>query len=215
MDSAINLRYEHGVLVQRSYPGRWRVPARTSRHNVRTLRRIPLASAGRAAPAVLEVRGEIYMRRDDFEASQCAAQRGSRARRCSSIRAMPRPVAVRQLDPAHHGTRVRPLSFFAYGHGGGSRAWAHAGHPFRGCWIALAAFGLPGVRAPLWYADGPEGLMRLFHAGDGRVLRESACPYDIDGVVYKVDRLASAARLSVSSPGSPAGRWPTSIPPRR
>ncbi len=174
---AINLRYEQGVLVQAATRGDGSTGEDVT-PNVRTLRRIPLRLRG-APPPVLEVRGEIYMRRDDFQrlnASQAAAGQ--------KVFVNPRNAAagsLRQLDPAI--TAKRPLSFFAYGLGE-VKGWAMP--PSHSEVLdALAAFGLP-VCEHRCRADGPEGLAR-FHR-DMAALRE-ALPFDIDGVVYKVDRL--------------------------
>ncbi|WP_374475333.1 NAD-dependent DNA ligase LigA [Zoogloea sp.] len=174
---AINLRYEHGVLVQAATRGDGSTGEDVT-PNVRTVHRIPLRLRG-AAPAVLEVRGEIYMRRDDFErlnASQAAAGQ--------KVFVNPRNAAagsLRQLDPAI--TARRPLSFFAYGLGE-VQGWAMPATHSE-VLDALAAFGLP-VCEHRCRAEGPEGLARFHQEMAG--LRESL-PFDIDGVVYKVDRL--------------------------
>lgn len=180
---AINLRYEHGVLIQAATRGDGETGEDVT-HNIRTVRAIPLRLLG-IAPPVLEVRGEVYMRRDDFEQLNRRQQAAG-----EKVFVNPRNAAagsIRQLDPAI--ARQRPLSFFAYGLGE-TVDWAvpdtHAG-----VLDALAAFGLPVCehRAVL---RGAEGLAQ-FHAQVG-VLRERL-PFDIDGVVYKVNRRALQAQL--------------------
>ena len=108
---AINLRYEHGVLVQAATRGDGEVGEDVTQ-NIRTIGQIPL-KLPTDAPSVLEVRGEVFMRRDDFEKlNQRQREKGEKTY------INPRNTAagaVRQLDPAI--TAQRPLSFFAYGLG--------------------------------------------------------------------------------------------------
>ena len=106
---AINLRYEAGVLVQAATRGDGQTGEDVT-HNVRTIGQIPLRLRG-AAPAVIEVRGEIYMRRDAFEQLN-ARQRESGGKTFVNPRNTA-AGAIRQLDPAI--AAQRPLSFFAYG----------------------------------------------------------------------------------------------------
>ncbi len=173
---AINLRYEHGALVRAATRGDGETGEDVT-HNVRTIRQIPLQLTG-AAPAVLEVRGEIYMRRDDFEALN-ARQRAAGEK----VFVNPRNAAagaVRQLDPRIAARR--PLSFFAYGIG------EHAGFALpetqAGLLERLATLGVP-VCEHRCVSAGPDGLI-AFHAHIA-ALRDTL-PYDIDGVVYKVNR---------------------------
>jgi DNA ligase (NAD+) len=108
---AINLRYEAGVLVQAATRGDGETGEDVTQ-NIRTIGQIPLRLHG-AAPPVLEVRGEVYMRRDDFE----ALNERQRAKGEKTF-VNPRNTAagaVRQLDPA--GVREKPLCFYAYGLG--------------------------------------------------------------------------------------------------
>jgi DNA ligase (NAD+) len=152
--------------------------------NIRTIGQIPLRLQG-AAPAVLEVRGEVFMRRDAFERlNERQRERGERTY------INPRNTAagaVRQLDPAI--TAKRPLSFFAYGLGD-VQGWAQP-DSHSGTLDALAAFGLP-VCADRSVARGAEGLID-FHLRMGQ--RRDNLPFDIDGVVYKVDRIELQRRL--------------------
>ena len=180
---AMNLRYEHGVLVQAATRGDGETGEDVTQ-NVRTIGQIPLRLQG-AAPAVLEVRGEVYMRRDDFE--RLNDQQRAQGQKTYVNPRNTAAGAVRQLDPAV--TAARPLSFFAYGLGE-VQGWAL---PQRHSQLldALAAFGLPvsDVRS---VAAGADALV-AFHE---RVLAQrDALPFDIDGVVYKVDRLDWQQRL--------------------
>jgi DNA ligase (NAD+) len=156
--------------------------------NVRTLRQIPLHLHG-DAPPVLEVRGEIFMRRDDFERLNAAQEAAGQ-----KIFVNPRNAAagsLRQLDPTI--TARRPLSFFAYGLGE-VKGWAQP-DTHSGVLDALAAFGLP-VCEHRDRVVGPQGLA-AFHARMA-VLRQSL-PFDIDGVVYKVDSIARQLELGFVS----------------
>ena len=183
---AINLRYEHGVLVQATTRGDGETGEDVTQ-NIRTIGQIPLRLKGEAAqsPPVLEVRGEIYMRRDDFERLN---ERQREAGQKTYIN--PRNTAagaVRQLDPAI--TAQRRLSFFAYGLGdvqGWEQPATHSA-----TLNALAAFGVP-VCADRAVVQGAAGLVS-FHAAMGA--RRDALPFDIDGVVYKLDDVALQKRL--------------------
>jgi len=180
---AINLRYEEGVLVQAATRGDGETGEDVTQ-NVRTVRRIPLRLQG-AAPPVLEVRGEVFISRPDFERYNEKQRALGRATLVN-----PRNGAagsIRQLDPAM--AAERPLSFYAYGLGE-TRGWElPATHS--GVLDALAAFGLPVCehRAVVRGADG----LIAFHARM-RGMRD-ALPFDIDGVVYKVNSLALQQRL--------------------
>lgn len=180
---AISLRYEHGVLVRGATRGDG-VNGEDVTQNLRTLRQIPLRLSGEAPP-LLEVRGEAYMRRDDLERYNAAA-----LARGEKTLVNPRNAAagsIRQLDPAIAASR--PLCFFAYGLGavdGWNMPETHAG-----VLDALAAFGLPVCehRAVLQGGEALAGFHRRIAE-----LRDSL-PFDIDGVVYKVNSLALQARL--------------------
>jgi DNA ligase (NAD+) len=180
---AVNLRFEAGVLTQAATRGDGETGEDVTQ-NMRTLKQIPLRLQG-TAPAVLEVRGEVYMRRDDFERlNERQREKGERTY------INPRNTAagaVRQLDPAI--TAQRPLSFFAYGLGE-VQGWTLP--PTHSATLdALAAFGLP-VNADRAVVAGAAGLV-AFHAAMGA--RRDALPFDIDGVVYKVNSLALQKRL--------------------
>ena len=197
---AINLRYERGVLVQAATRGDGETGEDVT-HTVRTIGvipprlRLPLphqrerAGGEGVAPTVLEIRGEVFMRRDDFEAlNQRQRERGDKTF------VNPRNAAagvVRQLDAKI--AAQRPLSFFAYGLGE-VQGWEPPGTQL-GLLDALAAMGLP-VSAERALAGGSGGLV-AFHRGVAE--RRDALPFDIDGVVYKVNDRARQATLGFRS----------------
>jgi DNA ligase (NAD+) len=180
---AINLRYEGGVLVQAATRGDGETGEDVTQ-NIRTIGQVPLRLHGVSAP-VLEVRGEVYMRRDDFEALN-ARQREHGGKTFVNPRNAA-AGAVRQLDPGV--AAQRPLSFFAYGLGevvGWDAPGTHSG-----VLDALQAMGLP-VCAERSVAAGASGLV-AFHRAIGA--RRDQLPFDIDGVVYKVNRRDLQERL--------------------
>ena len=188
---AISLSYEHGVLVQAATRGDGETGEDVTQ-NVRTIGRIPLRLRRAHAlppPALLEVRGEVYMRRDDFEALN-ARQREQGERSFINPRNAA-AGAVRQLDPAV--TRSRPLSFFAYGLGRAEGWEPPATHS--ATLDAIEAFGLP-VSSEREVVHGAQGLV-AFH--DRIAARRDALPFDIDGVVYKVDSIALQRRLGYAT----------------
>jgi DNA ligase (NAD+) len=175
---AINLRYEHGVLVQGATRGDGETGEEVTQ-NVRTVRAIPLRLATDAPPAVLEVRGEVFMRRDDFERYNVSQREAGKPTLVN-----PRNGAagsIRQLDPAI--AAQRPLSFFAYGLGE-TQGW-QVPQTHSGILDALAALGVP-VCAERVTGPGSATLV-AFH--DDIAARRDQLPFDIDGVVYKVNRL--------------------------
>ena len=184
---AINLRYERGVLVQAATRGDGQTGEDVTQ-NIRTIGAIGLRLRECEAP-VLEVRGEVYIRRDDFEALN-ARQRA----RGDKTFVNPRNAAagaVRQLDPAI--AAQRPLSFFAYGLGevqGWNLPATHSA-----TLDALAAMGLP-VNAERAVVQGATGLVGFHRRIAG--LRDGL-PFDIDGVVYKVDSRALQQQLGFVS----------------
>ena len=190
---AINLRYELGVLVQAATRGDGEKGEDVT-SNIRTIRQIPLKLRGVAAP-VLEVRGEVYMKRADFEAYN-ERQRALIAAGAKNEKTVVNPRnaaagAVRQLDP--NQSRRRPLSFFAYGLGD-VQGWTVP--PTHGGLLdALDAMGFPVAKQRI-VSQGPEGLIG-FHQAMGAA--RDTLPYDIDGVVYKVDSRELQARLGFVS----------------
>ncbi|HMC17538.1 MAG TPA: NAD-dependent DNA ligase LigA [Albitalea sp.] len=192
---AINLRYESGVLVQAATRGNGETGEDVTQ-NIRTIQQIPLRLRTKGkAPEVIEVRGEVYIRRDDFEKLN-ERQRELIAKGAKNEKTFVNPRnaaagAVRQLDPGI--AAKRPLSFFAYGIGE-TRGWeVPATH---GATVdALEAMGLP-VNAERAVVQGADGLV-TFHRRIGE-LRDDL-PFDIDGVVYKVNSRALQQRLGFVS----------------
>ena len=180
---AINLRYENGILTQAATRGDGETGEDVTQ-NIRTVRSVPLRLQG-AAPAVLEVRGEIFMSRRDFERFNAQQRHLGKATLVN-----PRNGAagsIRQLDPAI--AAQRPLSFFAYGLGetdGWSLPATHSA-----LLDALAEFGLP-VCAQRAVVAGAAGL-QAFH--ERICAMRDSLPFGIDGVVYKVNALALQRQL--------------------
>ncbi len=181
---AINLRFEHGVLVQATTRGDGETGEDVTQ-NIRTIAELPnrLRALGGMSAAVLEVRGEVYIARADFDALN-ERQRELIAAGAKNEKTFVNPRnaaagAVRQLDPAI--AAKRPLSFFAYGLGdvqGWDVPTVHSG-----MLNALRAMGFP-VCADRVVAQGAAGLV-AFHQAMGA--KRDALPFDIDGVVYKVN----------------------------
>jgi len=180
---AINLRYEDGVLVQATTRGDGETGEDVTQ-NVRTIGQIPLRLFG-AAPPLIEIRGEAYMRRDDFERlNERQREKGERTY------INPRNTAagaIRQLDPK--GLADKKLSFFAYGLGD-QRGWQQPG-THSATLDAIAAFGVP-VNADRRVVHGAAGLVE-FHREVAA--KRDALPFDIDGVVYKVNSIALQKQL--------------------
>ena len=173
---AISLRYENGIFVQ----GATRGDGATGEDvtvNLRTVRAIPLRLRGEGWPRVLEVRGEIVMLHKDFEAFNEHARTHD-----EKPLANPRNGAagsLRQLDPAI--TAKRKLSFFAYAVGdvqGGELPTTHSKTLAR-----LRDWGFP-VSPEVDSAKGFDGLIAYFKRIGAK---RDKLPYDIDGVVYKLD----------------------------
>ncbi len=183
---AMSLRYVAGVLVQAATRGDGETGEDVT-HNIRTVNQIPLRLMGRSGevPPLLEVRGEVYMRRDDFERlNERQREKGGK----TFIN--PRNTAagaVRQLDS--RALADKKLSFFAYGMGE-VQGWA-VPDTHSGLLDALARFGLP-VCADRAVVQGAAGLVD-FHRRMGD--KRDALPFDIDGVVYKVNSRALQERL--------------------
>lgn len=188
---AISLRYEHGRLVLAATRGDGRTGENVT-GNVRTIRAVPLRLRGEGIPELLEVRGEVFMRRSGFERlNQRLLESGQKAF------VNPRNAAagsLRQLDPMV--TASRPLHFCCYG------AASDDGLPQAHSEILdqLEQWGLP-VSAERALADGLDGLLARYQAL-GRIRPE--LDYDIDGVVYKVDAVDQQRELGTVSR---APRW--------
>jgi DNA ligase (NAD+) len=190
---AMSLRYEQGVLVQAATRGDGEFGEDVT-HNIRTIGQIPLQLPS-DVPDVLEVRGEVYMRRDDFESlNERQRQKIAEGAKGEKTFVNPRNAAagaVRQLDS--NIAAQRPLSFFAYGLGevivGTSQF--HAFQTHYQLLQSLKRWGFP-VAEQTRCVQGAEGLI-AFHA---QIAAErDALPYDIDGVVYKVNSLELQAQL--------------------
>ncbi|MCC4611180.1 NAD-dependent DNA ligase LigA [Xanthomonas campestris pv. esculenti] len=190
---AISLRYENGEFVQGATRGDGATGEDVSA-NLRTVKAIPLRLRGEGWPQVLEVRGEVYMPRAAFEAynAQMRAQGGK-------VLANPRNGAagsLRQLDARI--TAQRPLSFFAYGVGevrDGALPQTHSA-----ILAQLRDWGFP-VSQLVEVVQGSEGLLAYYQRiGEAR----DGLPFDIDGVVYKLDDLAGQREMGFVSR---APRW--------
>ena len=190
---AMSLRYENGVLVQAATRGDGEMGEEVTQ-NIRTIGQIPLRLPS-DAPKVLEVRGEVYMARGDFEAlNERQRARIAAGEKGEKTFVNPRNAAagaVRQLDPTI--AAQRPLSFFAYGLGditpveeGGPSFNTHFDLLMR-----LKNWGFP-VAEQTACVQGAAGLVD-FHQRMGQA--RDALPFDIDGVVYKVNSLAAQRQL--------------------
>ena len=193
---AINLRYEHGELVQAATRGDGETGEDVT-HTVRMIATVPkrLRGADALNAAVIEVRGEVFMRRDDFDAlnerQRTLIEAGAKGEKTF---VNPRNAAagvVRQLDAGK--AAKRPLSFFAYGLGA-VEGW-EVPDTQHGLGVAFKKMGLP-VNDDSEVAHGAEGLT-AYH--QRIAARRDALPFDIDGVVYKLDDRAQQAQLGFKS----------------
>jgi DNA ligase (NAD+) len=181
---AVSLNYEQGVLVQGAtrgdgYTGEDVTP------NLRTVKSIPLRLQGKVLPRRLEVRGEVLMYRRDFD-------RMNQRQRASGEKEFvnPRNAAagsLRQLDSRI--TAQRPLRFFAYAVGVIDGATAPKTHGEMESWVEK--LGLP-VCPERRVVSGVQGLLQFYSQ---MAAKRADLPYEIDGVVYKVDSLASQRQL--------------------
>ena len=183
---AISLRYVDGVFTVGATRGDG-TSGENVTANLRTVRAIPLRLSGTAVPRRLEVRGEVVMLRRDF-----AALNAAQAARGEKLFVNPRNAAagsLRQLDP--RVTAGRPLAFFAYGVG--EVDWAPRSAPATQAELLdrLGELRFP-TASERAVVRGAEGLIGYFTAMAGR---REGLPYDIDGVVYKVNRIAQQDEL--------------------
>jgi DNA ligase (NAD+) len=190
---AITLTYENGIFVQGATRGDGYTGEDVS-HNLKTIRSIPQRLNMQFAPKLLEVRGEVLMFKADFERlNQDQASRGEK------IFANPRNAAagsLRQLDP--NITATRPLSFFAYGLGATEGVGPFISHS--ASMDFLQSLHLP-VCKERETVKGVKGLLTYYQRiGEMR----DRLPFDIDGVVYKVNSLSQQAELGFVSR---APRW--------
>jgi len=186
---AISLRYEDGVLVRAATRGDG-ASGEDVTANIKTIRAIPLQLFGKNIPKVLEVRGEVFMYLKDFERmNQQAAALGEKEF------ANPRNAAagsLRQLDSKI--TAKRPLSFFAYGLGAlEPQSWLPSTH--EQLLNAYVQLGLPVCPERRLLHSVAEILDFYNEIGAKR----DSLPYDIDGVVYKVNSFAEQAKLGFVS----------------
>ena len=186
---AISLRYENGSLVKAATRGDG-ASGEDVTANIKTIRAIPLKLLGKNIPAVLEVRGEVFMYLKDFQKmNQQAATLGEKEF------ANPRNAAagsLRQLDSKI--TAKRPLSFFAYGLGAlEPQSWLPATH--EELLNAYVELGLPVCPERRVLKSVTEILSFYNEIGAKR----DSLPYDIDGVVYKVNSFAEQAKLGFVS----------------
>ncbi|HXQ45665.1 MAG TPA: NAD-dependent DNA ligase LigA, partial [Caulobacteraceae bacterium] len=182
-----SLRYENGVFVQGATRGDGRVGEDVTQ-NLKTIGEIPHHLKGKGWPEVIEVRGEVYFGHEDFAALNHAAEAAGQRTYVN-----PRNAAagsLRQIDPTI--TAQRQLRFFAY-------AWGLISAPFADTqWKALEALRAWGFQVTPQAArvEGADGLLAAYARMEAERPRLS---FDIDGVVYKVDRLDWQGRLGFVS----------------
>lgn len=187
-----NLLYQDGELVRAATRGNGRTGEDITA-NIRVLEGIPEKLSGTGWPKEIEIRGEVYMTLESFRALNEAAEKAG-----TKTYVNPRNTAsgsLRQIDP--EVTRSRPLDFFAYGWGGVSERFSDS--QFDALQL-FAEWGLP-VNPLIRRCDTTEEVLEHYR------MIQSMRPdlgYDIDGVVYKADRLDYQARLGIASR---APRW--------
>ncbi len=190
---AISIVYENGVLVRAATRGDGETGEDVTL-NVRTIKSVPLRLVGENIPAIVEVRGEIYMPKAGFDAiNERLRQEGGKTF------VNPRNAAagsLRQLDPRL--TAQRPLDMFCYAVGqveGGKVPDKH--------YAILQQFRAWGLRVcpEICIVQGAQGCLDYFREIGAR---RSGLPYDIDGVVYKVNNMALQQELGFVSR---APRW--------
>lgn len=190
---AITLTYEHGHFVQGATRGDGYTGENVT-HNLRTIKSIPKQLIMQKPPALLEVRGEVLMFKQDFERLNAAqAQAGAK------LFANPRNAAagsLRQLDAAI--TAIRPLSFFAYGLGEAKGIPALTSHAEAMDYLAQLGFPVCDLRTTVAGYDG----LTAYYADIGT--KRASLAFDIDGVVYKVNAFAQQNELGFVSR---APRW--------
>ena len=185
---AISLRYENGVLVQAATRGDGTTGENVTA-NIRTVRAVPLRLHAAHPPAVLDVRGEVLMYKSDFEKLN-ARQREAGQKEFAN----PRNAAagsLRQLDSRI--TAQRTLRFFAYGIGVLEGAEMPSSHSALLDWYTSLGLPVCNERAVV---KGAQCLLDFFKEIGGK---RKQLPYDIDGVVYKVNRRELQQRLGFVS----------------
>ncbi len=189
---AVSLLYENGILIRAATRGDGSVGENIT-ENLRTIRNVPLKLQGSGWPARLEVRGEVFMPKEGFEAlNERNRKKGEK------VFANPRNAAagsLRQLDPKIAASR--PLRFYAYAVGIMSKAFSNS-HFER--LQRLKSWGLP-------LSDEVKqvtGLSEIIHYHQTILNKRNALPYEIDGVVIKLDEIVSQEKLGFVSR---APRW--------
>jgi DNA ligase (NAD+) len=189
---SISLTYEDGRLVQGATRGDG-AEGENVTANVRTIKQVPQKLSGRDVPDRIEVRGEIYLALADF-----GTLNAEQAANGAKVFANPRNAAagsLRQLDPSI--TARRPLRFFAYGWGAAS---ALPSETQSGVIDAFRRWGLP-TNPLMRVCDSLEQVLAYYRE---IAQKRASLGYDIDGVVYKVNRLDWQERLGFVSR---APRW--------
>ena len=186
---AVNLRYEHGLLMQAATRGDGETGEDVTQNVKQAIHQIPLSLVG-MFPDVLEVRGEVYMSRPDFN-------RYNDKQRELGLPTLVNPRngaagSIRQLDPALAARR--PLKFFAYGLGE-VQGWQPPPTTHMEVLNQLDAWGFP-VNGERRVVQGAQGLVD-FHRRIAE--KRDQLPFDIDGVVYKVNSLALQKELGFVS----------------
>jgi DNA ligase (NAD+) len=181
---ATSIRYEAGRIKVAATRGDGEVGEDVT-PNIETIRAIPRRLRGARVPDVLEVRGEVYMTRRDFDALNARQQ-------AAGLKPFINPRntaagAVRQIEPAM--TAQRPLQFFAYGIGE-TRGWTRPATQ-SALLDALEAFGIP-VNRDRRVARGASELIAFY---EEVAAHRADLPFEIDGVVYKVNSLALQDKL--------------------
>ncbi|MEQ1598563.1 MAG: NAD-dependent DNA ligase LigA [Methylotenera sp.] len=185
---AITLTYENGLFTQGATRGDGYTGENVT-HNLRTIRAIPARILASRPPELLEVRGEVLMLKKDFEQLNINQEKLG-----AKLFANPRNAAagsLRQLDPKI--TATRPLHFFAYGLGEAKGAPTLNSHTEAMDYLAKLHFPVSDLRAR---KQGAAGLLAYFKE-IGK--RRSSLPFDIDGVVYKVNHFAQQDELGFVS----------------
>ncbi len=191
---AINIRYELGLLKQATTRGDG-ITGEDVTHNIRTMQCVPLQLKGSGWPEILEVRGEVFMSKKTFNRlNQTQQALGEK------VFANPRNAAagtLRQLDPKV--AAKRHLSLYLYGWGEISGEWRQP-PTYHESIKAFAQWGLP-INPDSAVVTGAEGMLDYY-----RLLQEKRpdLPYEIDGIVYKVNRLADYEALGFTAK---APRW--------
>lgn len=184
---SISIRYEHGELVQAATRGDG-TEGENVTANIKTVREIPHKLKGRNVPELIDIRGEIYLGHKDFEALNAAQVESG-----DKVFANPRNAAagsLRQLDASI--TAKRPLRFFAYAWGAFSKLPADTQ---AGVVEAFGHWGLP-VNSLMRVATTTDELLASYRDIEEK---RASLGYDIDGVVYKVNRLDYQERLGFVS----------------